>query len=60
MADDYVVKSNIKKLIRREGCNTSSDVIDKGALNSVVEDMVVKACSRAKENKRKTVFPRDL
>ncbi|MFX0099077.1 MAG: DUF1931 domain-containing protein [Candidatus Hodarchaeota archaeon] len=54
------VKSAIKDLIKGQGCKTSSDVVEKGALNDVLKDLIVKACERAKANKRTTVYPRDL
>lgn len=54
------VKSAIKELIKSQSCKTSSDVVEKGALNEVIKDLIVAACGRAKANKRTTVYPRDL
>ena len=54
------VKSAIKELIKSQSCKTSSDVVEKGALNEVLKALIVKACERAKANKRTTVYPRDL
>ncbi len=62
MADEkpLFVKSAIKDLIKSQKCKTSSDVVEKGALNKAIKKMVVRACERAQENKRTTVYPRDL
>ncbi|MHA1372486.1 MAG: DUF1931 domain-containing protein [Promethearchaeota archaeon] len=54
------VKSAVKELIKSQGCKSSSDIINGDALNNVIKDILIKACNRAKENKRSTVYPRDL
>ena len=53
-------KSAIKELIKAQSCKTSSDVVEKGALNEVIKGLIIAACERAKANKRTTVYPRDL
>lgn len=53
-----VVTSGIKEVIKKQEMNTASDFAD--ALDKVVEELVVKACCRAKANDRKTVRACDL
>ena len=51
-----VVKSKIKDVAT--DCNVSSDFAD--ALDKQVEELVKKACERAKGNNRRTVMAKDL
>lgn len=53
-----VIQSKVKELIKKNSCNTASDVI--AALTKVVECSVAAACARAKSNKRKTVRATDF
>ena len=53
-----VVTSKIKEVVKQEEMNTASDFPD--ALDKVVEELVRKACARAKTNDRKTVRSGDL
>ncbi|MBD3187569.1 DUF1931 domain-containing protein [Candidatus Bathyarchaeota archaeon] len=55
-----IVKSAVKELIKSQECKTSSDLLKPDALNAEVKEIVIKACKRAKANKRTTVYPRDL
>ena len=58
MADNLVVQSKIKDIVKSEGCSSSSDLIP--ALNEAVEKAVKAAVARAKANKRKTVRAADV
>lgn len=53
-----VVAARIKEMISKAGMRTGGDAIE--ALDKAVEDLVKKAVSRAKENKRQTVYSCDL
>ncbi len=53
---DLIVKSKIKEVCK--GYNVASDLADE--LNKVAEDMLKKACERAKANGRKTVMGKDV
>ena len=54
------VKSKIRDYIKSKDCNTASAVLDGNALNDIIIEMLDKAISRAKANKRKTVQERDI
>ena len=56
----FFVKSKVRDYIKSKGCNTSSGVLDGGALNNYVMWYIDKAVDRAKANGRKTVKARDL
>lgn len=56
MSESVVVKSRIKELAGEY--NVAGDFAD--ALNAEVENLVKKACNRAKENNRRTVMAKDL
>lgn len=60
MGSTLVVRSKIDELAVKDGkkMSISSDFHDK--LNIVVEDLIKKACERAKANNRNTVMARDL
>jgi histone H3/H4 len=58
MGDLYVVQSKVKAFIRKKGCNTSADAVK--MLSKTIEEHLVKAVTRAKANRRKTVKPSDL
>ncbi|MCX8158088.1 MAG: NFYB/HAP3 family transcription factor subunit [Candidatus Diapherotrites archaeon] len=58
MAELLVVTSKVKEIISKEGMNTAGDAPE--ALSKVVEEMIKKACERAKANGRKTVRPEDF
>ena len=53
-----VVGSKVRDRVRQEDIRMSSEFID--ALNGEVDELVARAVSRAKENKRGTVRPQDL
>lgn len=55
---DYIVRSKIADLIRKQGMMMASDSV--GALDKVVEATVMKACDRCKGSGRKTVKPFDF
>ncbi|MHA1792174.1 MAG: hypothetical protein ACTSVI_05980 [Promethearchaeota archaeon] len=55
-----VVKSAVKEFIKAQGCKTSSEIIDKGALNDALKALLKRACERAVQNKRTTIYARDL
>ena len=52
----YIVKSNVHKLARE--FSVSKDFEE--ALNLLVQEIVLKACVRAKANHRNTLLSRDL
>lgn len=52
------VVSKLKDVIKQEEMNCASDLPD--ALDKAVEELVKKACARAKSNDRKTVRAGDL
>jgi histone H3/H4 len=54
------VKSAVREYLKSKGFNTSSEILDQGALNSVIKEILDKACSRAEGNKRKTIKARDI
>ncbi|MCD6547088.1 MAG: DUF1931 domain-containing protein [Nanoarchaeota archaeon] len=58
MAELLVVGSKVRNVIKKAKCNMSGDFIK--ALSKEVENLVKKACMRAKANKRKTVRAADL
>ncbi len=58
MADNLVVQSKIKELVKSEGCSSAGTLIS--ALNEAVEKTVKAAVVRAKANKRKTVRGDDV
>ena len=58
MAEILVVQSKVKSVIKKAGCNTSAEAIS--AISKGVEDLLKKAVSRAKANRRKTVKAGDV
>jgi len=60
MGSTLVIRSKIDELTVHEGkkMSVSSDFHEK--LNKVVEELVKKACDRAKSNSRNTIMARDL
>jgi histone H3/H4 len=58
--DAFFVKSKVRDYIKNKGCNTSSGVLDGGALNMYITWYLDKAIERAQANGRKTVKARDL
>ena len=58
MADMLIVGSKVKAFIKAQDCMTAGETLE--ALNKCVEDILAKACQRAKANKRATVKAQDL
>ncbi len=58
--ESLIVKNKIREYIKSKGCNTSSDLVDTGALNAAIIAVLDKAIARAKANGRKTVLQKDL
>lgn len=58
--DALFVKSKVREYIKSKDCNTSSAILDGGALNDVIISIIDKAVARAKANGRKTVQEKDL
>ena len=58
MAEVLVVGSKVRAAVKKNKMNMAGDFIK--ALSKEVEDMVKKAATRAKANKRKTVRAADL
>ena len=58
MAEILVVQSKVKSVIKKAGCNTSSEAIS--AISKGVKDLLKKAVTRAKANRRKTVKAGDV
>ncbi|MDI3544069.1 MAG: hypothetical protein PWQ28_350 [Candidatus Woesearchaeota archaeon] len=52
----YIVKSHVRELAK--GYAIGKDFEE--ALNLLVKEAVLKACLRAKANRRKTLMPKDL
>ena len=59
-ADALFVKSKVREYIKGKDCNTSSGILDGGALNNIIIEIIDKAINRAKANGRKTVQERDI
>ena len=58
--DALFVKSKIREYIKSKECNTSSGILDGGALNDLIISILDKAIARAKGNGRKTVQEKDI
>lgn len=58
MAKNYVYKSKIYEVAKKQHMRVSGDAID--ALDQMVEDAIKKAAKRAKSNGRKTLKPQDF
>jgi len=56
--DTLVIASKAKALIKKKGCNTSSDALN--GLNGVLYWYIEQATKRAKANGRKTVRAHDF
>ena len=55
---NLVIKSNIKAAVKEKIPNVASEVAE--ALNKKVQEVLDKACERAKANGRRTLHARDL
>ncbi|MBU4485097.1 hypothetical protein KKA47_06730 [bacterium] len=58
MAENYVVVSKVKEFLKNKGFQTSATAVD--ALSNAVADLLNKAATRAKLNKRQTVQDKDI
>jgi len=58
--DTLFVKSKVRDYIKSKDCNTSSGILDGGALNDIIISILNKAIDRAKGNGRKTVQEKDI
>jgi histone H3/H4 len=58
MAGNYVVKSEVKKLVKELGCRMGEEGMT--AAHRRVEELVKNAAARAKANNRKTIMPQDI
>jgi histone H3/H4 len=58
--DTLFVKSKVRDYIKSKDCNTSGAVLDGDSLNNAIIEILDKAISRAKANKRKTVQEKDI
>lgn len=58
MAENYVLKSKVRELVKNLNFRISSEAII--VVNSKVEEIIKKAAERAKKNNRKTIMPQDL
>jgi len=54
-----IVKSTIRKYVNSNGCNISSEVLNK-TLNDILKKILDRAIGKAKKENRKTLKPRDL
>ncbi|MHA1301783.1 MAG: histone-like protein [Candidatus Helarchaeota archaeon] len=54
-----IVKSTIRKYVNGNGCNISSEVLNK-TLNDILKKILDRAIRKAKKENRKTLKPRDL
>ena len=59
-SDILFVKSKIREYIKAQECNTSGALLDGGALNDAIKELLDKAIARAKANGRKTVQEKDM
>lgn len=55
---NLIIKSNIREAVKEKIPNVAEEVED--ALNKKVQEMLDKACERAKANGRRTLHARDL
>ena len=55
---DLVKSSKVKELVKDQGLNMSGDSVEK--LNKDVSKLIINACTRAKQNNRRTLQYRDL
>jgi len=55
---NLIIKSNIRKAVKDKIANVAEEV--EQALNKKVQEMLDKACERAKKNGRRTLHARDL
>jgi histone H3/H4 len=58
--DPLYVKSKVREFLKTQEVNISGDLIDGQILNEKIMGLLKDAADRAKDNGRKTVFPRDL
>lgn len=59
--DPLYVKSKVREYINTLGdYHISGDFIDGQGLNDQIKDILKNAARRAKDNNRKTIYPRDL
>jgi small GTP-binding protein len=59
-SEAFFIKSKIRKYIKSEGYQTSNDLLDSNVLNEIIIKILDNAISIAKEDKRKTVQPKDI
>ncbi|HAK95958.1 MAG TPA: hypothetical protein DCM87_13440 [Planctomycetes bacterium] len=57
-AEPLIVASKVKAFVKSKGMMSSKDFLC--ALNGAICELIAKAATRAKENKRSTVQPRDV
>ncbi len=55
---NLIIKSNIREAVKEKIPNVAEEVEE--ALNKKVQEMLDKACERAKANGRRTLHARDL
>ena len=55
---NLIIKSNIREAVKEKIPNVAAEVEE--ALNKKVQEMLDKACERAKANSRRTLHARDL
>ncbi len=55
---NLIIKSNIREAVKDKIPNVASEVAE--ALNQKVQEILDKACERAKANGRRTLHARDL
>jgi len=55
---NLIIKSNIREAVKEKIPNVAEEVED--ALNKKVQEILDKACERAKANGRRTLHARDL
>ncbi len=55
---NLIIKSNIRKAVKDKIANVAEEV--EQALNDKIQEILEKACERAKANGRRTLHARDL
>jgi histone H3/H4 len=58
MAELLVFQSKVRQVAKKKGMRFSENALP--TLSKIVEQLVIKACERAKANKRKTLMPNDF
>jgi histone H3/H4 len=54
------VKKTVRDFVNGLGCNVSSKVLDGSALNNQMKKLLTLAVERTKNQKRKTLMPKDF